>query len=113
MSESTTKQERDYIPNPTGKGGFGDNPNHRSDGRWSKENSFSYWMNKFKSLSPKEFKNYKIEHKDEMTMAALGAYARVKNMSKSMIEFKEVADRTEGKPVQSVIVEDKSLKLDV
>lgn len=31
--EQTTKQ----VPNPTGKGGFGDHPEHRNNGAWKKE----------------------------------------------------------------------------
>lgn len=87
--------------NPEGKGGFGDNPQNRSDGRWSKDNSFSYWMNFFKSKTVKEFKEYeKVKPEDERTVAESLAYARVAKSRNDLQEFKEVADRTEGKSMQ-------------
>ncbi len=101
MTDTTTKQ---VIPNPEGKGGFGDNPQNRSDGRWSKENSYTYWINFFKTLSIDEFKAYKGNH-PEMTMAALGAYARVGKSIDNLKDFQETADRTEGKAPQTMIVE--------
>ena len=94
----TTKQ----VGNPTGKGGFGDHPEHRSDGRWDKNNSFSYWLNYFKTLTIQQFKDYKDEHEHDMTMSCLAAYARVSNMIKDLNEFNVVADRTEGRVPQGI-----------
>jgi hypothetical protein len=94
----TTKQVR-RVPNPTGKGGFQDHPELRNDGRWDKENSYSYWLNYFKHLSIDEFKAYKLTHPDNvMTMAEMGAYARVAKTVDHLNEFQEVANRTEGMP---------------
>ena len=90
------------IPNPTGKGGFGDNPKNRSDGRWSKENSFSYWYNYFKNLSVEEFKaEADIPDKDKSVAREL-AYRRVINARTDIKEFQEVANRSEGMPKQSI-----------
>lgn len=36
--DETTKQVK-RIPNPTGRGGFGDNPQNRHNGAWKKENT--------------------------------------------------------------------------
>ncbi len=92
-----------HVPNPTGKGGFVDNPQNRSDGRWSKENSFSYWYNFFKRLTVKEFKEYEQKKPDdERSVAESLAYARIVNARRDLREFQEVADRTEGRPTQRV-----------
>jgi hypothetical protein len=103
--KETTKQVSEVTPpekrNPTGKGGFGDNPQNRSDGRWSKENSFSYWMNYFKSLTVRQFFLYEsTKPEDERTVAESLAYARVSKSRNDLKEFQEVANRTEGMPVR-------------
>ena len=87
--------------NPSGKGGFGDHPEHRNKGRWKKENSFSYWLNFFKHLTIKEFQEYKSKN-PKMSMAALGAYARVGASISDLKNFEIVANRTEGMPRQSI-----------
>lgn len=108
MPEEATQQETKTVTppekrNPTGKGGFGDHPEHRSPGGWKKENSFSYWMNFFKNMSTAEFKRFEQEHtEDEMTVAQSLAYARIANARLDLAEFKEVADRTEGKAKQVI-----------
>ena len=111
-SENTTTNQVSMNLNPTGKGGFGDHPEHRSDGRWSKDNSYTYWMNYFKTLSRVEFDLYPGTHPD-MTIAALGAYERLKNSIGDLRDFQEVANRTEGMPIQrQEITERPILKLD-
>jgi hypothetical protein len=91
------------TPNPTGKGGFGDNPQNRSDGRWSKDNSFSYWMNHFKSLTITEFEEYQEKKpREQRTMAEQLAFTRVNNAQMNLKEFEVVANRTEGKPKQNI-----------
>jgi hypothetical protein len=94
---STTKQVN-MNRNPLGKGGLQERPEDRSDGRWDKNNSYSYWLNYFKNLSVEEFNNYK----EKMSMACSAAYERVKKTIKYLDEFKEVANRTEGMPKQSI-----------
>ena len=95
INSSTTNQ----VNNPSGKGGFGEHPELRSNGRWSKENSFTYWMNYFKSLSVEEFKKYEDKKSEkERTMAEMLAYARVFKARSDLKEFEVVANRTEGMP---------------
>jgi hypothetical protein len=104
MEDSTTKQVK-RIPNPTGKGGFQERPQDRSDGRWSKDNSFSYWLNYFKSLTTKEFFEWeKANPSDMRTVASDLAYARVMKARNELKEFQEVANRTEGMPVKKMEV---------
>lgn len=91
-------------PNPTGKGGFADNPQNRNPGgRPKNQQSFTYWMNYFKNLTNTEFKQWKkVTPKEEQYMAALIAYERISNAQISVKEFEQVADRTEGKAPQSI-----------
>jgi hypothetical protein len=100
-SKQVKTKNEDMNRNPEGKGGFKDNPQNRSDGRWSKENSFSYWMNYFKSLTIKAFFEYeRTKPEDERTVAESLAYARVAKSRNDLKEFQEVANRTEGMPVR-------------
>lgn len=98
--KETTKQDSVTPPelrNPDGKGGFGDNPQNRSNGRWSKEGSISYNYNKLMRMP--------VEEVDEFvptTMAEKIAKARVQESVKSLNDAKEITDRTEGKAPQFI-----------
>lgn len=81
--------------NKSGKGGFSDNPENRSDGRWSKDSSISYWYNKLLRMDLKKFKAFKPQ-----TMAESIAYQAVVEAVTELGHLKEVTDRTEGKPNQ-------------
>lgn len=109
-NEQTTGQVK-RVPNPTGKGGFGDHPENRSPGGWDRNNSFSYWLNYFKSLTVKDFKKYKKEHEEEMTMSALGAYERIDKMIEDVGQFVLVANRTEGYPKESLRIDAESMPI--
>jgi len=106
-----TNKDRDekglFLPgnkaNPTGKGGFSENPqNINPGGRTKNQQSFSYWMNYFKNLTNEEFKAWGKLPDGSKYVAASLAYERVKNSQKEIQEFKEVADRTEGKAPQTI-----------
>jgi hypothetical protein len=85
--------EKGQIINPTGKGGFGDNPQNRTtNGNWSKLTSIQYWQNYFIRLTIDEFDSFKCELKAQQI-----AYERVKNSVDTLAECKELQDRTEGK----------------
>lgn len=103
MNKPTSKQVRNYIPNPTGKGGFTENPeNINRDGRRKNEQRFGYWLQFFKDLTTKEFTDYSKNRKpEEMFVAEVIAYERVKNARKDLNEYKDLADRTEGKAIQN------------
>ena len=51
------------VLNPTGKGGFADNPQNRSSGHWDKEESISYWYNKLLRMPDKEFEDWQPKNK--------------------------------------------------
>ena len=91
------------IPNPTGKGGFEDNPQNRANGRWSKDTSISYWYNYLIRLSVSDFKDWLKTNTDETrTIAQELAYQAVISARKDISYLKEITDRTEGKAVQVI-----------
>lgn len=100
----TTEQVSTWNPNPEGKGGFQDHPELRNPGgRPKNDESFTYWMRTFKNMTVREFLAWERENpEDDRTVAASIAYARVGAARSDLAEFKEVADRTEGKSIQRV-----------
>ena len=94
--EVTPPQQR----NPTGKGGFGDNPQNRNPGGWDKTGSISYQYNLLMRLTPEELKEY--EPKTVAQEIALARIKAAKNGDKGLNDTKEVTDRTEGRAPQSV-----------
>jgi predicted component of type VI protein secretion system len=82
--------------NPTGKGGFADNPQNISGGMWSKDTSISYWYNKLIRLDLQEFEEF-----EPKTMAQQLAHNAIIDSKKELNYLKEVTDRTEGKASQS------------
>jgi predicted component of type VI protein secretion system len=87
------------INNPSGKGGFSDNPQNRSNGTWSKDTSISYWYNNLIRLDIEAFRAF-----EPQTMAQELAYAAVLEAKEELSYLKEVTDRTEGKASQSIDV---------
>lgn len=51
MAKETTSKQ---VPNPTGKGGFADNPQNRSNGSWKKEDTPRYKLEQMMKMSHKE-----------------------------------------------------------
>ena len=91
------------VTNPTGKGGFGDHPENSLKGRWSKENSQHYCLNKFLSMTEEEFLTWAKENPPEKrTVAQILAYERVAQSRKTLADYKEVIDRTEGQAKQKI-----------
>ena len=106
MTEKTTEQVIPTPPelrNPTGKGGFGDNPENRSNGGWKKEDSIGYQYNKLIRMTVKEIKTWLQDNPDETrTLAQDMAYNAVLQARKDLAYLKEVTDRTEGKATQGI-----------
>jgi hypothetical protein len=108
-----TDETRDQVTppelrNPTGKGGFRDHPENRNKGTWDKNESISYWLNKFKYMPTNDFNDY-AKNNPNMTMACRAAYMRIGRMIEKLEEFKEVADRTEGKATQKIEMQDTTI----
>lgn len=104
MTDTTLNQvKRDYIPNPTGKGGFSDNPQNIGPGTWKKTETFRYWFNVFKEMSVKELNDWESNNPEETRSVASDlAYIRVTRGRDDLKEFQEVANRSEGLPTQTV-----------
>ncbi len=89
------------LANPTGVGGF---QNRKDDinigGRPKNEQRFGYWLQFFKDMTVDEFAHYtNVRDIKKMYMAEAIAYERVKLARKDLNEYKDLADRTEGKAV--------------
>lgn len=84
-------------PNPTGKGGFKDNPQNIAKGNWSKETSISYWYNYLIRQTLEDFDAFEIKY-----VAQQLAYNSVKESRSDLPYLKEVTDRTDGKSLQSI-----------
>lgn len=99
--------EQDMNRNPTGIGGFGDNPqNINRGGKPKNVQRFDYWMTVFKDMTYRELKEYtKARPLDDMYMAEAIAYQRVIHAMDELQEFREVADRTEGKAPATIVHE--------
>lgn len=89
------------LRNPTGKGGFGDNPQNRNPGGWKKEQSISYQYNLLIRLNVQEFRGWiEANPEEKRTMAQDIAYHAVLRARKDLNYLKEITDRVEGKPQQ-------------
>ncbi len=109
MADSDTsdklKPTTQQVPgNPTGKGGFGDNPQNRNPGGWKKEMVFSYQYRRFMNMTVAEIEEYSKLPKENRTVVEDLAYNRVIAAKKSLPDVKEMTDRTEGKAPQAIDV---------
>lgn len=102
----TTQQDtpKDMNRNPEGKGGFGDHPENRNPGGWRKEVSFSYQYKRFMAMSLPEIEAYAALPKEKRTVVEDLAYHRVVAAKKSLMDVKEMTDRTEGRAPQSITI---------
>jgi hypothetical protein len=91
--------KKGMVNNPTGKGGFKDNPQNMSGGMWAKDTSISYWYNNLIRKNIEEFREF-----EPQTMAQELAYAAVIEAREELSYLKEITDRTEGKASQSIDV---------
>jgi hypothetical protein len=103
----TTEQEK-HVPNPTGKGGFGDNPQNRNPGGWAKEKSIPYQYHRFLAMPIEEFESFK-----PITVVELLAYNRIQEARRSLNDIKEITDRTEGKAKQELTMNIEQTKKDI
>ena len=92
------------ITGGTPPAGFNKHPENISPGGWKKENTISYQYNRFLNMSPTELKAFATVPDKERTVAMDIAYSRVLAARKSLMDVKEITDRTEGKAPQSIDV---------
>lgn len=105
----TTKQVK-KVPNPTGKGGFQERPEDRSNGHWRKEDSISYQYNMLMRLDFDELKTFKPK-----SVAQKIALQRVMTAitNEGLHDTKEITDRTEGRAPQAIDITTGGEKLNV
>lgn len=89
--------------------GFDKRPQDRASGRWDKNNSYSYWLNKFGTMSHEDRLAWQVENPPEkrsgFCQLALDQYtdARKAMTSDARLRVREaIADRVEGKPKQVI-----------
>ena len=97
MTKSTNTQDK-HIPNPTGKGGFGDNPQNRGRGFWKKESTPRFKLEKMMSLS---IKDLEVIVRDE------DAPLFERKLAKAIVEddwktYREMMHEVYGTPKQTI-----------
>lgn len=116
----TDTQQSDIVRDEKGRfnggtppAGFNKNPQNISPGGWKKENTISYQYNRFLNMTPEELKAFANTPDNERTVAMDIAYSRVLASRKSLMDTKEITDRTEGKAPQSIDVTTGGDKLNI
>lgn len=92
------------VLNPTGKGGFGENPQNRSNGKWKKENSVSYQYNRMLAMTTDELKDFTPTTNAE-AIAKRRVDRAMRDDDESLKETKEITDRTEGRAKQDINID--------
>jgi len=97
---NTTDQVSKKAPNPTGKGGFGDNPENRNPGGWSKRDNLRYKIEQASYLDNDELQQI-VDDPKEATLLRKFAAATLEADWKMI---KEITEMLYGKPKESVDV---------
>ena len=97
--------KKGMVNNPTGKGGFGDHPENACHGRWRKEDSYTYNVNKFGRMTDIELQEVILQAKGgELTQFQRAALQTVLDMQKreGWKKLVDTVDRVDGKALQPV-----------
>lgn len=95
--------QKGQVINPTGKGGFRDNPENRNAGFWSSKDSISFQYKKLQRLTIEQLEKWIEENpKSKRTVAEDLAYKAMVKAQKELPYLKEVTDRSEGRAPQIV-----------
>lgn len=97
---TTTDQVDKKVPNPTGKGGFGDNPQNRNPGGWRKSDTPRYKLEQMMKLPEPDLRKV-AEDKEAPLFERKLATAIAKGQWR---EIKEMIEQVYGKPKESVDV---------
>ena len=98
QKQSKTTDQVKTPPNPTGKGGFADNPQNRNPGGWKKEDTPRYKLEQMMKLPEEELRKV-AEDKSAPFFERKLATALAKGQWK---EIKEMIEQVYGKPKESV-----------
>lgn len=96
MTKKTSKQDMNL--NPTGKGGFGDNPQNRSNGSWKKSDTPRFKLEQMMKLSEKRLKE--IADDVEAPYFERKLATAIKKADWKVI--KEMTDQVYGQPKQTI-----------
>lgn len=105
--ETTSKQ----VPNPTGKGGFADNPQNRHNGHWKKEDTPRFKLEKMMAMTEDELQEI-VKDKEasyfERTLAVAMSQKDWKTIREMIHEVygtpKATTDITSGgQPIQTIV----------
>lgn len=96
--QSKTTDQVHKAPNPTGKGGFADNPQNRNPGGWKKEDTPRYKLEQMMKLGEDELRKL-AEDKDAPLFERKLAIA-IKNGQ--WREIKEMIEQVYGKPKETI-----------
>lgn len=112
MTSKKQALKKGKVTNPTGKGGFHENPQNRGTGFWDSTKSVSYNYKKFLNMTEADFLAWgKQVPKNKKTMAQKIAYSNMINAPVSLKHSKEVTDRTEGRAPQHIDLTSKNKEL--
>lgn len=100
MATSNKKTTDQVSPNPTGKGGFGDNPQNRNPGGWVKKDTLRYKIEQASHLDRDELLAIIYDPKEAMLLRKF-AEATLKADWRMI---KEITEMLYGKPKESVDV---------
>lgn len=95
-----TTQQVSTPPNPSGKGGFKDNPQNRNPGGWDKTQSISYQYNRIGRMSDEELETFTPQN--QFQKIALARVKAARDEKFGLHDTKEITDRIEGKAQQSI-----------
>ena len=103
MTMTQGSKKKRYAPddmnrNPSGKGGFGDNPQNINGNKWVKEASIPHQMRVFLNMSIEEIEKWEKENPPKKrTPAQQIALNSVKKSLEQLDYQKETTDRTSGR----------------
>lgn len=105
MKKETTDQVTPpELRNPTGRGGFGEHPENRSNGTWDSTQSISHQYKMLMRMTLAGLYIWAKDNEKTMTVAQRIAYNRLLAAQKSLADVREITDRTEGKAPQNIDV---------
>jgi hypothetical protein len=102
MTKQNETSKPSKTPNPTGKGGFADNPQNIGSGHWSKEDSIPYQYNFLMRMTTDELSQWARDNQKKMTVAQAIALNRIQASLTSLPDAKEITDRTSGRAKETI-----------
>lgn len=106
VKKTTIKQARNYIPNPTGKGGFKERPQDIHNGAWKKEDTFRWKMEQLMKMSEKELREVEKDPNYSMLERRFAGFV----MEENWTGVQQMINQVYGIPKQTMVTEDENGK---